>query len=258
MVKYLLIFGILAVACQSGSKKYVVEGRVDGYNGRILLITPNANGEWDTLGNFVTPDGTFRFMGTLAKEGYGEIHTVDNRVKIPVFLENSQMNVHVDIKQPRRYVITGGGELQLLRNKLRETELRVFHLKDSLRNVYKEVYNVNESFGRLQMRTLLSKVDTVYEKAEEAFLRENDNVVSASILFGRMQSLFDNKCLNKKYALLGETARNSLLGKKLLPLLEKESHIIEGGIAPNFTMQLLDGTSMAMYDVKAKIKVLDF
>lgn len=245
------------MACQS-PLQYAIEGKIDGYNGRILLVCPNVCGGWDTLGNFVTPDGTFCFKGTLASEKYGEIHTVDNRVKIPVFLENSYLNVNVDIKRPQRYVVTGGGELQVLRNKLRETELRVFHLKDSLRDVYKDIYNVNESFGRLQMRTLLSKVDTVYEKAEEVFLKENDNIVSASILYGRMQSLFDNKCLNRKYALLGESARNSLLGEKLLPLLEKEAHLIEGGVAPNFTMELLNGTSISMYDVKAKVKVLDF
>ena len=55
---------MILAACQP-SPRYVVEGQITGYEGRILLVTPRVTGTWDTLGNVLSTDGTFLFVGSV-------------------------------------------------------------------------------------------------------------------------------------------------------------------------------------------------
>lgn len=252
---YLLFCGVLA-SCQYSN--YTVNGKIDNYEGRILLLSPQESGEYDTLGNIVTADGSFSFSGESDKLLIAEIVPVNSKVRIPVFLEGRECKVEVDLKQPKEYVVSGGGKLQQLRNQFRSEELRIKVFCDSMQAEYEKQFDIKTSFGRLQVQTLVNKLDTLYEQAENQFIQQHDNVVSASLIYYRMRQLFGRKCLHQKYDMLGENARQSYFGKQLLPLVEKERRIIVGGIAPDLQMETPSGESISLHTIKAKVKVVDF
>ena len=253
---YLLLCGVL-VGCQY-SHYYTINGKIDNYEGRILLLAPQDSGKCDTLGNIVTADGCFAFSGECAQLIVAEIVPVNAKFRIPVFLENGEYKVEVDLKKPQDYLMIGGGQLQELRNQFRLEELRIKTYCDSMRTEYEKLYDTKTSFGRLQIKTLLAQLDTLYDQAEERFIQQYDNVVSASLIYYRMRQLFERKCLHQKYELLGEHAKQSYFGKQLLPLVEKERRIVVGGIAPDLQMETPEGENISLHAIKAKAKILDF
>jgi len=253
---YLLLCGVLA-GCQY-SYNYTIDGKIEHYQGRILLLAPHESGDCDTLGNMVTADGCFTFSGKTPSLLVAEIVPVNTKLRIPVFLENGEYKVEANLKKPQEFLIIGGGRLQELRNQFRLEELEIKEFCDSMRTEYEKLYDIKTSFGRLQVQTLLTQLDTLYDQAEERFIRQHDNIVSASLVYYRMHQLFGRKCLHQKYELLGEHAKQSYFGKQLLPLVEKERRIIVGGIAPDFQMETPEGKSISLHSIKAKVKIVDF
>ena len=232
-IRWIVWLGSMILAACQSSPRYVVEGRITGYEGRILLVTPNVTGVWDTLGNMLSIDGTFLFEGNVTEPVMAEIVAPGTKIRIPLLIENSGFKVEANMPDFSTYVINEGGVLQQQRNEFRKKELEIKEKKDSLRLEYEKDYG-KDYFGQLQIRGLLSKVDVLYDQAEDDFLRQHDNIVSAAIVYGRMQTYYGKKRLHEKYALLGENARNTVPGLLLKPYVDKESHIIVGGIAPNF------------------------
>ena len=253
---YLLLCGVLA-GCQY-SHNYTINGKIEHYEGRILLLAPHESGGYDTLGNIVTANGCFTFSGESTQLIIAEIAPVNAKFRIPVFLENGDYKVEANFKKPQEYLISGGGQVQKLRNQFRLEELKFKAFRDSMQTEYEKLYDTRTSFGRLQVQTLLTQLDTLYDQAEERFIRQNDNVVSASLIYYRMHQLFGRKCLHQKYELLGEYAKQSYFGKQLLPLVEKERRIVVGGIAPDLQMETPEGKSISLHSIKAKAKIVDF
>ena len=253
----ILVLGLLAVACRP-QFRYSVEGRISNYEGRILFVTADETGKWDTLGNMLSADGTFAFTGEVTQPRVGEVVAVNASLRIPVFLEKGDFQVKADAENMSDYTVDGGGSLQNLRRAFAEKEAEIRRIRDSSRREYERMYGKNDYFSILQIKGMLQRVDSMYDRIEDDFIRRNDNLVSADLVYRRMKTLRREKRLHRKYALLGEEARNSVEGRWLRPYVEKEKRIVVGGTAPDLTMETPEGENMSLYGIKAKVKVLDF
>ena len=255
-----MLGALMMTACQS-APKYSIEGNIANYEGRILLLAPNADGSADTLGNVVSVQGEFQFTGEAPEPRVAEIVPVNSKLKIPVFLEKGQFQVSADIKNKKKYVpytVSGGGELQQIRSLFAEKEQELSELRDSLYKEYAPDYDLTANWGRRELRGILSQVDTLYEKEEDEFIKKYDNMVSANLIYNRLRELSKIKRIHEKYPLLGENAKASVQGKLLKTYYDREKNLVVGGTVPNFTLKTPDGEEKSLYDVKAKVKILDF
>ena len=218
MKKSVILVGLLLMGLQMFGQ-YKIEGQIKNHGGRILLLVQDAIGQYDTLGNSITADGKFCFTGKVEQPIAAEIRAVNTRLCFPVFLENGNYEIDADVKQPKAYKVVGGGEMQDLRNEFRKKEFMLQHECDSLRKEYEKTYGKDDYFGKLQIKGLLLQYEDLYDKAEDEFLKANDNM--------------------KPYA-------------------EKIAALIVGGIAPDLQMKTPDGKSLSIYGVKAKAKIIDF
>lgn len=239
---------------------YTVSGTVSGHGGRILMLRPTSLEAADTLANIVTPDGSFSFSGPVTAPFQAEIQAVGTQLRIPVFIEDGA-DIRIEAKADGRLSdvnVTGGGPLQQCRNSYNALLSENAARRDSINNYYRTTYDMNDYFWVVQLKGALQREGERHEAAEDAFLAANDNMVSASIIAGRLATLVRNKTLHKKYALLGPTALASDCGKMLKEQAELSSQISVGGIAPDFTMLTPEGNPISLHGIKGKVKILDF
>lgn len=257
MRKYFFFIGfvLFSISCFS---QYKIVGQIENHGGRILLLAFSDVHKCDTIGNVVSGDGSFDFSGTVREPMAAEIYAVNTKVRIPIFIENQEFLIHADAESPMDYIVRGGGELQKKMNDFYCKKIELNHMRDSLTKEYIKTYGLNDSFGRLQVRGVHDRMDELYSKMEDEFIKENDNMVSADLIARRINVLIRNKTLPHKYALLGENARSTIRGRWMKPFVDKVSKIVVGGIAPNIVMRTPDGDSISIYDIKAKFKILDF
>ena len=225
MKKSVILVGLLLMGLQMFGQ-YKIEGQIKNHGGRILLLVQDAIGQYDTLGNSITADGKFCFTGKVEQPIAAEIRAVNTRLCFPVFLENGNYEIDADVKQPKAYKVVGGGEMQDLRNEFRKKEFMLQHECDSLRKEYEKTYGKDDYFGKLQIKGLLLQYEDLYDKAEDEFLKANDNIVSASLLAWRKDRLMEKKNLSKKYDLLGKKAKATIPGCYVKPYAEKIAALI--------------------------------
>ena len=64
--------------------------------------------------------------------------------------------------------------------------------------------------------------------------------------------------LKARFALLGENAKASTHGKSIAAQIAKLEQTAVGQIAPNFTVTTPEGEAISLYDIKGKVKLVDF
>ena len=256
-MKWLLVILGVSCACHT-APRYEIKGKLANYSGKVFLLTSGLEKKCDTLASAEVKKGVFEMRGSVREPVVAWILTEKGDLKVPVFLENTSFSLEGDINQPKNYVFTGG-RLQDLREQFRkevEDSIRVREV--ALQKEYREAAAEDNLFGVMHVRAKMADLDSVYERKENAFLRENNNIVSASLIRGRLNELLQRKKLREKFGLLGDTARNSFIGKELTYYLEREQSTAIGAIAPDFTMNTPEGKPVSLHAVKAKVKILDF
>ena len=199
MSGWLVMWMALLCGCQSTSK-YIIQGNFAGYSGKVFLLSPNMADKLDTLGRVEVRNGNFQLAGMVEKPRFVWLEVENRKLKIPMFLENTSYSVLVDMKeQPATWRVTGG-ELQQVRERFkREVEDMIREKRDSLEGEYQKCAEEKNLFGKFHVRALLEGLDSLYEKKEDEFIRENDNLVSASLIYVRLSALNKNKMLRGKY-----------------------------------------------------------
>lgn len=253
MKKYIVIIcSCLWIGCTSG---YVIDGTSVKKDGKVLLTRMNEDFGIDTLNQTVISQGKFKITGEAKEPICAFLHVDGAGEFIPVFLENLPFTVNIG---EDKIDVEGGGNLQLL---MREYENTVAVLKlrrDSLKAKYSQYANEDNLFGVMHIRAGMKDLDSVSEATENKFLQENDNLVSAWLIWKRRLELARNKKLTDKYSHLGEKARNTAFGKEIAEYCKTGEGALKGRVAPDFTMDTPEGEPISMHAVKAKVKIIDF
>ena len=249
---------LMCLAAQNISAQYKIEGTFQNIERKIHLVACTATG-LDTLAStFVDDKGHFIMKGKVSEPTAACIRVVDSSIRIPVILEKSTVHVEADIKDPLKYKISGGGKLQQLRNDFHNTELKIYTERDSAKAAIERDFGKDDFFAMAQIRALYDQYREKLDKAEDAFAKQHDNIVSASLVLWRVDELMKTKTLPARYNALGTNAQQTVPGKWLKPYSDQIACIIVGGTAPDLQMKTPEGEPISIYGIKAKAKILDF
>ena len=251
-----MVLACAALSAMAGN--YRVRGKVANHGGRIVLVTPNLKGGIDTIATSINADGTFDYKGKVNTPMSAELRAYNTRIAIPLILEDATTDVSADAKRPAAYKVSGGGQMQKIATEFRKKEYALIYEADSVKKMMEKEYANDPAFGRIQVKGMMQMYNDKYEKLEDDFIKDNDNIVSATILGRRLRELVGNKTVSIKYAMLGEKARATVYGQLIKPWSDKISQIIVGGIAPDLTMNTPEGKPLSIHGVKAKVKIIDF
>lgn len=254
------IYGVIAMglllACQT-APHYTLSGKLGNFSGKVFLVVNNDKGQPDTLAQTEVKDGRLKFTGDVQEPQYAWIQLENCNVRMPFLLENADYQIVPDTIKPNAYCISGG-ILQLQREEFRQVEKELRERRDSLKREYRKYAEANEIFAVMHIRALMMDLDSTYEQEENFFIKTHDNIVGASLIRERLPELLQRKLLNAKYVLLGDSARNTSLGKELSYYLNQWQTGEVGMVAPDFTLKTPDGKSVSLHAVKAKVKIIDF
>ena len=247
---------VILCGCQTRSQ-YIVNGYIAGYSGKVFLLSPDTTDKLDTLARADVRDGVFQMTGNVKEPTFAWLMAKDVKLRIPLFLENTSFDVNVK-GQPAVWSVSGGDLQQahvLFKN---EVENVINEKRDSLEKVYQKCVQEKNLFGEYHIRALAEELDSIYESKENEFIQNNNNIVAASLIYARLFALNKNKMLREKYELLGDSARNTILGNILTKYVENEVDLRKGALFPDFTLQTPQGEPVSLYSVKAKVKIIDF
>ena len=177
---------------------------------------------------------------------------VGQRFSLPIMLENA--NITVNAGQAGLNVT--GSEGQKIYDQFMAINATA---QQEAMKLQQEYQAANGDQAKMQaVQEAYAKLMTDAQAKETELIKANpDSYVSTFVIVSGMGQM-EYEQLKEKYALLGEKAKATAHGKAIAAQIAKLESTAIGQIAPNFTVTTPEGESISLYDIKGKVKLIDF
>ena len=229
-------------------KKFTINGKIPEMpSGRMIVITQLVD-RVDTLGQGDIREGKFVVEGEMNEpcvaliyvEGYGGGF---------VFILDSDAPYEMELFQSGKSVIKGG-KLQ--------SELIAYEKIKAARTKLEEASEAKHYRTASELQKKLEQVMAdAQSRLGEVLERNKDNVFAAYIQTTGMERLDLNR-LKECYASLTDKAKATGPGRLVAARIQALEGVDVNAVAPDFTLQTPEGEEVALYDVKGKLKIIDF
>lgn len=263
--KLILITGLFCIhgnsirsQVQTNKQKITVKGTIEGVkSGRLLLLSVLSEQKADTLATYTFNSPNFELSASISQPILGKI-MLDGFSGGFDFLAEPGMNYTANLANGSNTPIEGGN----LQNKLNTYSHEIAKIQNQIRNLrqtFDSLRSENKFRSASKINDSIQILTADAQRKNEAFLRNNDNLLSAYItmnrVFGQDLSLEATK---EAYNQLGKQAQQSAAGQIIGQRIARMEGATAGRTAPDFTLPTPEGKDITLSQIKAKIKIVDF
>ena len=239
-------------AASNAQTAYKVTGTVEGMpDGKAIIATVNGS-SLDTLAKADVKNGSFEFTGNVSEPTGAYIMVIGQRGAIPFMLENANITVNAG----QAGLTVTGSEGQKIYDQFMAINTTT---QQEAMKLQQEYQAANGDQAKMQaVQEAYAKLMTDAQAKETELIKANpDSYVSTFVIVSSMGQM-EYEQLKERYNLLGEKAKASAQGKAIAAQIAKLESTAIGQIAPNFTITTPEGESISLYDIKGKVKLIDF
>ena len=253
----MFVFSLFLVSTTFGEgKKFTINGKIPEMpSGRMIVITQLVD-RVDTLGQGDIHGGKFVVEGEMNEpcvaliyvEGYGGGF---------VFILDSDAPYEMELFQSGKSVIKGGklqSELIAYQGIVAEENEKIKAVRTKLEEARNAKHYRTASELQKKLEQAMAEAQTRLGKVVE---RNKDNVFAAYIQTAGMERMDLNR-LKECYESLSDKAKMTGPGRLVAARIQALEGVDVNAVAPNFTLQTPEGKDVSLYDVKGKLKIIDF
>lgn len=245
-----VLFGIQAW----GQEGFHIVGNLGGSLGGKLFLVVNTPQGMAKLGESVMTAGSFEFKGSVKQLTPAYIVTEQQQPIATLMLENRAFT----LKAGATGIEIEGGKQQEVWNEFEAISREVMREKMRIEQQVKAAY-ASQNQMRLQMlRGEFEKYAGEAQKKQNELLKTYCNEPAAACFLASSMGQMECKALQDAYDGLGEGAKASSFGRSIQQRLEHLLRLEPGGIAPDFKSVTLNGDTVSLYAMQAKVKLVDF
>jgi len=249
-----IVAASMTLAACNAQSGYKVTGTIEGMPDGKAFIANYDGTKIDTLAKSDITNGAFEFTGKVSEPTGAFIMVVGQRFSLPIMLENA--NITVNAGQAGLNVT--GSEGQKIYDQFMALNMSI---QQEQQKLMPEFQAANQAGDQAKMQEIQDQFQKVVEAAQakqlELLKANPDSYVSTFVIVSEMGQM-EYEQLKEKYALLGEKAKATAHGKAIAAQIAKLESTAIGQIAPNFTVTTPEGESISLYDIKGKVKLVDF
>ncbi|WP_176554897.1 TlpA disulfide reductase family protein [Butyricimonas sp. Marseille-P3923] len=256
-ILYLLILAGAIIAGCSDSGGYVVNGSVGGQVGgkayAIRIIDKDIS---DTLQAVDIRDGKFTMKGSV-DEITPVYVSVEGGMGSMAYLENGA-TFTVTFRSGQIPVVEGGGETQRLSLEYAKIGLGLSDKYAGMQEEMMRAFQRGDTSAMKEMteRTRVLVLDSETKQAQ--FLIDHGNTFFALYDLSQKALGMTADDVKARFDLCSDELKATKPGKYIQELLPKLGKIAIGATVPNFTSRTPDGKEVSLYDIKCKVKLIDF
>ena len=247
-----IVAASMTLAACNAQSGYKVTGTVEGMpDGKAIIATVNGS-SLDTLAKADVKNGSFEFTGNVSEPTGAYIMVIGQRGAIPFMLENANITVNAG----QAGLTVTGSEGQKIYDQFMAINTTT---QQEAMKLQQEYQAANGDQAKIQaIQEAYAKLMTDAQAKETELIKANpDSYVSTFVIVSSMGQM-EYEQLKERYSLLGEKAKASAQGKAIAAQIAKLESTAIGQIAPNFTITTPEGESISLYDIKGKVKLIDF
>ncbi len=259
--KFLIaIAALLIAACQPSS--YTITGAIEGVEGKVFLHNL-VNGRPSPVDTAEIVDGKFTFTGTIEEPQLYLIFAENNNNPIVFFGENANIEIKGEAETFHNAVVSGSKITDVYNNFTKEMPG-----KERINEINREFQQASTS-GNTEMQQALRTEATELMEEQKAyfinFIKTNTNSIVSAYMAIQAAGEFELEEFKTLIAELEENIGTSQYINELKEILtarEKTEASQQatkiGAIAPDFTLESVDGKKVALSSLKGKYLFVDF
>ena len=243
-----IVAASMTLAACNAQRGFKITGTVEGMpDGKAIIATVNGS-SLDTLAKADVKNGSFEFTGNVSEPTGAYIMVIGQRGAIPFMLENANITVNAG----QAGLTVTGSEGQKIYDQF-------MAINATAQQEAMKLQAANGDQAKIQaVQEAYAKLMTDAQAKETELIKANpDSYVSTFVIVSSMGQM-EYEQLKERYSLLGEKAKASAQGKAIAAQIAKLESTAIGQIAPNFTITTPEGESISLYDIKGKVKLIDF
>ncbi|MBO7229912.1 MAG: AhpC/TSA family protein [Bacteroidaceae bacterium] len=261
MKKHILLILLIignALMLPIKAENITIKGKIEGIkSGKLYMVARLCEDKTDTLGFCNFKKGKFELKALLEEpvvaqifvEGYSGGFTMlaEPGVSYKAYLSNGE-----------GFYIKGGA----LNDKYTAHMAKSDSLQAIVRSLQEQYKTLRESRKFRSASLVNDTLRIEQEKLKELtmkFLADNDNLISAYTMLSNIEMRDANLRETKQiYNSMGEGAKATHCGRIIQERIERMEKTAGGALAPDFTLEDVNGNPVTMSSVKGKIKIIDF
>jgi peroxiredoxin/uncharacterized protein YktA (UPF0223 family) len=263
-MKKLLLVAVLAIAffaCKQ--KSFKIEGSIDGVTEGQAILKNIQNGMPTTLDTVAIVDGKFTFTGSEEEPQLYLIFIDNNRMPVVFFGENKNITITASVENINDAVVEGSPITDIYNAFVADVPGKA--RMEEIQNEYQQAMGTG---NQEKMMSLREEVTELMEEQKAYFLNfvkaNTTNVVGANMAIQAAKE-FDfeefKELVTQFEANLGDHMYVADL-KKVLDPLEKaavaEKATAIGEVAPDFTLESVNGKEVSLSSLKGNYLLVDF
>ncbi|WP_251620119.1 TlpA disulfide reductase family protein [Odoribacter lunatus] len=243
-------------ACNT-TPQYTIKGSIEGENeGTVYLLKYNRR-VVDTLNQAPIKSGKFTMRGIANNLTNAELVVEGKKGGAPILIENATFTATLHPTDNTLSKIEGT-ENQKILNEYLAISYDYRKQQSELYKEYSAAMQAKDEKTINAIRNQFNEADSLFSAKKDALIAAYpDSYVAPYIINSQIYNL-DLPTLQEKYNALGENAKASEYGQKIAEHIKKLETVAIGQKAPNFTQDTPEGKPLSLYDIKGKVKIIDF
>lgn len=256
---HLLVFALsfLFPEITSGEGKvFKINGKTPDLSEGQMIALRQRVGHTDTLGRGNIADGKFFIEGELDEPCVVLLKAANHEGGF-FFILDTDTPYEMTLYKDGRSIIQGGKiqeELNLYQSIVEKTNQETKKLRVAWQQASAEKYFKTASELQGKINTIM---DETKKKLGNLLEKNKDNVFAAYILTAGTERM-DLNTLKECYEELSEKGRMTDQGKLVAARIAALEGVEVTSMAPDFTLLTPEGKEISLYDVKSKLKIIDF
>lgn len=254
-----IVLSIMLVVCSFAvslaQQGFKIRGELGGtIGGDLVLVSAGPEGAVK-LDEALMVNGSFEFSGRVDSMVLAYILKAEQQPMATLMLENLEYTI---VAGENGIDVQGGGESQKILNQYNAINQIITREKMRIEQEVRAAYAEQNQMKLQTLQQQFEKTMTeVGKKQEELFTTYKDSPVTAFMIASAMQQM-DYSSLKARYEMLGETAKTCFYGQVIAMQLVAFKQVEPGAVAPDFKAATLNGDTLSLHGIKAKVKLVDF
>lgn len=244
------------VLAQKKAPQFLIKAKIAHFTDSLLFLNYGTLSA-SSLDSAVVKNGVFTFKGHVKEPVVAMIFTKNFKVKIDLYIENTNIAVEGDANSQFKYKVTGTGttkEYEQLNQRFMDNRIRTVAL-------FQKAYDLKNAGDTVAAKQLQARADSQYHweyKARHEYIAGHPkSYISAFELLGYTTTITLRNSI-KLFNGLDASIKESNVGKEIAARIELLSKVEEGKPAQEFTQSTPDGKSVTLSSYKGRYVLVEF
>ncbi|MBN8860340.1 MAG: AhpC/TSA family protein [Sphingobacteriales bacterium] len=253
-----------SASANSGDSSYVLSGTIEGVDSGAVILFNVQKGEEGEPDTAKIIKGHFELKGFAAEPELAFLALVQEQgprqPPLPLYLEAGKINVEA----PKDSLYTGKVTGPASQKDLDKFNALVKPLEEKQKALYQQYQEVAPTGDAAKMGEIQKAYEALQDENKALvtkFVKENPSSYVAAFQLAQVFAYAEEVApaeLEPLYKGLDEKIKGSHFGKVVKDALDKAKSTAIGGVAPNFTLNDVNGKPVALASFKGKYTLLDF